>query len=222
MFISTSTLLSKENSKATIPPARPVDIDVDFKMSYFDTKPWIKEFQYIVIVNKAISGNDAQTIKVYQYGQLILASRVSTGRDQYEAKGEHNAKKDSWSVTPTGYYTPSFLDINHKSTAYGGRWSWLKGGTKMPFAIFFNGDIALHQAPKGTESALGKNVSGGCIRLPGDIASDIFTRVQETGGARIPLFKVDGTIIEDSKGNYNYRTDGFSALIIVKNKVQNN
>ena len=36
MFISTSTLLSKENSKATIPPARPVDIDVDFKMSYFD------------------------------------------------------------------------------------------------------------------------------------------------------------------------------------------
>jgi len=215
----TSCLFANEISKKTIPPKRPIDIDVDFKSDYFETKPWVKEFRYVVVVNKAISGNEAQSVKVYEYGELIISGKVSTGRDQFEAKGEHDAKKDSWSVTPTGFYTPSFLDRFHRSSAYGGKWSWLKGGTKMPFAIFFNGDIALHQAPKGTESALGRNVSGGCIRLPFEIASDLFARIQETEGSRIPLFKVDGTVIDDGGGKYNYRTDAFSALIIVKNKV---
>lgn len=199
---------------------RPIDIDVDFQPSYFESRPWIKEFHYVIVINKANTGKDSETIKVYEFGKLIISGPVSTGRDEFEAAGEHHSKRDSWSVTPTGYYTPSFLDKNHKSKAYGGKFSWIIGGVKMPYAIFFNGDIALHQAPRGTESALGKKASGGCIRLTADIASEIFARVAETQGSKIPQFKVDGTIDLDSKGNYAYKSVAFSALIIVKNKIQ--
>jgi hypothetical protein len=219
LSLSMTSLLAQDMSGATVSLTRPVDVDVDFQTSYFESKPWVKEFHYVIVVNKANSGNDAQSIKVYEYGNLIITGKVSTGRDDFEAAGVHNSKRDSWSVTPTGYYTPSFLDKDHKSGAYAGKWSWLVGGVKMPFAVFFNGDIALHQAPKGTESALGKKASGGCIRLPGEIASEIFARIQETQGSRIPKFKVNGTAEVDSKGNYAYSNAGFSALIIVKNKV---
>lgn len=219
LFISTTTISAQEQDGVTVTPTRPIDINVDFQPSYFNSKPWIKEFHYVIVINKANSGADAQTIRVYEYGNLILKDLVSTGRDAFEAAGEHHSLKDSWSVTQTGYYTPSFLDKNHRSSAYG-RWHWLTGGTKMPYAVFFNGGIALHQAPKGTESSLGKKASGGCIRLKEEVASEIFSRVLETDGSRIPKFNVNGTAPTDSKGRYTYTDAKFSTLIIVKNKIE--
>lgn len=211
---------SQDMAGATISANRPVDVEVTFNESTFESQPWTKEFRYVIVVNKATTGSEAQTIKVFEYGQLIRKEKVSTGRDGFERKGEHHSKNDSWTVTPTGYYTPNFLSINHRSSAYGGPFSWLTGGTKMPFAIFFNGGIALHQAPAGTESQLGKKASGGCIRLPGDLASDIFARIQETQGAKNPRFNVDGTAMLDKEGHQLYSTkSGFSALIIVQKKV---
>jgi hypothetical protein len=200
---------------------RPVDVDVDFTADYFQTKPWVNEFHYVIVVNKANEGSEAQTINVYEYGQKIITSKVSTGRDQFERKGEHNSKRDSWTVTPTGFYTPSFLSKDHRSSAYGGIFSKITGGTKMPFAVFFNGDIALHQAPKGTEGDLGEKASGGCIRLSKEVAEEIFNRINEVKSARLPDFKVDGTIALDANGKYGYKKNtGFSALIVVINKIR--
>lgn len=199
---------------------RPADVSAKFEESYFKTQSWMNEFRYIVVVNKANEGKDAQTIKVYEYGQVVRKELVSTGRDQFEKKGEHHSKKDSWSVTPTGYYTPDWLDKDHRSSNYGGIFSKIIGGTKMPFAIFFNGPIALHQAPKGTEGALGTKASGGCIRLPESLAEDLFNRINETIGARVPKFTVEGNPVLDSAGHLLYRSEpGFSALIIVINKI---
>jgi hypothetical protein len=73
---------------------RPVDVDVDFSSEYFQSKPWINEFHYVIVVNKANQGSEAQSINVYEYGQKIITSKVSTGRDQFEKKGEHNSKRD--------------------------------------------------------------------------------------------------------------------------------
>ena len=200
--------------------SRPVEVDVDFTESTFQTSPWVQEFHYVIVVNKANKGREAQTIKVYEFGKLIRETKVSTGRDQFERAGENHSKRDSWTITPTGYYTPTFLSKNHRSSAYGGPFSGIFGGTKMPYAIFFNGDIALHEAPKGTESMLGKKASGGCVRLPSALAPELFERVQSVSGSRIPDFKVDGTIVTDANGNYSYREkSGYSTLIIVKNKI---
>lgn len=218
--LSALTVSAQDMAGATLGTTRPVDVDVTFTTKTFETQPWTKEFRYVVVVNKANTGKDAQTIKVFEYGQLIREEKISTGRDEFERKGEHHSKADSWTVTPTGYYTPTFLSKDHRSSAYGGRFSWLTGGTKMPFAIFFNGGIALHEAPKGTEGMLGKKASGGCVRLPSSLASDLFYRIQETEGAKNPRFNVNGTAMLDAQGNQMYATkSAFSALIVVQNKV---
>lgn len=219
-FIIIAVVAQAEDAGVITTLDRPVDVNAKFEESYFKTQSWINEFRYVVVVNKADSGKDAQTIKVYEYSQLIRKEFVSTGRDQFEKKGEHHSKKDSWSVTPTGFYTPDWLDKDHRSSSYGGVFSKIIGGTKMPFAIFFNGPIALHQAPKGTEGALGTKASGGCIRLPESLAGDLFERIKETNGARIPRFSVEGKPVLDSAGHLLYRDEpGFSALIIVINKI---
>jgi hypothetical protein len=127
LSLSSTCLLAQDMEGASTSISRPKDIDVDFQTSYFESNPWIKEFHYVIVINKAKTGKDSQTIKVYEYEKLIISSRVSTGRDQFETAGEHHSKKDSWSVTPTGYYTPSYLDKNHKSAEYGGRWSKIFG-----------------------------------------------------------------------------------------------
>lgn len=210
---------SQDMAGATVSASRPVDVDVAFNVSTFETKPWTKEFRYVVVVNKANTGKDAQTVKVYEYGKIIRTEKVSTGRDAFERAGQNHSKRDSWTVTPTGYYTPDFLSKDHRSSAYGGRFSWLVGGTKMPYAIFFNGGIALHEVPKGNESMLGKKASGGCIRLPVSLASDLFYRIQETDGAKNPRFNVDGTPKLDQDGQQLYGKKGFSALVVVENII---
>ena len=215
-----ASLFAQDMEGSTQSTSRPVDVDVVFTEDTFNTQPWTKEFRYVIVVNKANTGKEAQTVKVYEYGVKIRQEKVSTGRDGFERKGENHAKNDSWTVTPTGYYTPTWLSKDHRSSAYGGRFSWLTGGTKMPFAIFFNGGIALHEAPKGTEGMLGKKASGGCVRLPSSLAGDLFMRVQETQGAKNPRFNVDGTAMLDSSGQQMYATKpGYGTLIIVQNKV---
>ncbi len=218
--IAVSANVAFSQDEGIVSDGRPVDVDVSFDQSTFESQPWTKEFRYVIVVNKATKGKEAQTVKLYEYGQLINTQKVSTGRDQFERKGQNHSKRDSWTVTPTGYYTPTFISKLHKSSAYGGKWSWLTGGTKMPFAIFFNGGIALHERPNGTQGSLGSKASGGCIRLPQGFAEDLFMRVQETSGARNPRFTVEGTAMLDEAGNQRYGTkEAYSTLIVVQNKV---
>jgi lipoprotein-anchoring transpeptidase ErfK/SrfK len=219
--LSTVSEVFAQDAGATVSPTRPIDVPVNFALTDLEV-PWIKEFRYLILVNKANQGPSAQTLKIFEYGKLIITEKISTGRDAFEKKGEHHSKADSWTVTPTGYYTPSWLSIDHRSSAYGGRFSRILGGTKMPFAIFFNGGIALHEAPKGTESMLGKKASGGCVRLPNSLASDLFSRVQETEGAKNPRFTVEGLPMKDEQNQQVYSAKpGFSALIVVQNTVEN-
>lgn len=215
--MATSVLAQDLEVNAT--PIRPLEVTTNFEETYFADKPWVSEFRYVVVVNKATKGKEAQTIKVYENGQLIRQEKVSTGRDGFEKKGEHHSKRDSWSITPTGYYTPTWLSKDHRSSAYGGIFSSIIGGTKMPFAIFFNGDIALHEAPKGTERELGTKASGGCVRLPKSLSADLFQRIEETSGVKNPRFTAAGEAMLDEAGRQLYANNpGYSALIIVLSK----
>jgi len=207
-----------DNAGATYSKKRPVDVDVNWSESQFETKPWIKEFRYVIVVNKANKGSDKQTLRLYEYGQLIKTTKVSTGRDQFERKGSHGSTADAWTVTPTGYYTPQWLSRNHKSNAYKHKWSWLTGGAKMPNAIFFNGGIAFHSATSHANE-LGSRASGGCVRLPHEFSGELFDRISYTSGSRIPKFTVNGEQALDKDGNPTYKEDGYSALIIVQNVI---
>lgn len=219
-LIFASTAFAQDLEGATISSTRPVDVDVDFQESYFQTKSWINEFRYVAVVNKATKGKEAQTVKLYEYGSLITQEKVSTGRDKFEKKGTNGSKADAWTVTPTGYYTPTWITKLHKSSQYSGKFSWLTGGARMPYAVFFNGGIAFHEVAPKAASGLGKPGSGGCIRLPESMAADLFYRVQESSGVKNPRFTVTGQPILDKDGKQLYATkSGYSMLVIVINKV---
>lgn len=98
-----------------------------------------------------------QTMEVYREGQLIYTWLVSTAK---EGK-----------VTPIGNYAPEFLSRHHKSRKY--------NNAPMPFAIFYDGDYAIH----GTDqiSRLGKPASHGCVRLDPKNAEILFDIVKASG-----------------------------------------
>lgn len=200
-----------------------------FSLDQVHEKPWIRDFRYIVVVNKAERGPTAQTMRVYENGYLIINTKISTGREGFELKRKTQACTGAppasyWSNTPTGYYTPKFLSRDHESS------SW---DSDMPFAVFFDVEngLALHQVYPKYAKYLGSRASGGCIRQPEGTAEDLFTRIERTEGSSTPLVNKDGTPVLDAEGKIVYATSqiwvnpknqkvkkfkNYSALIIVE------
>jgi lipoprotein-anchoring transpeptidase ErfK/SrfK len=108
-----------------------------------------------------------QTMKVYHEGRLLYTWIVSTAK--------------AGKVTPTGTYTPEFLSRHHKSRKY--------NNAPMPFAIFYDGDYAIH----GTDHIedLGRPASRGCVRLHPDNAEILFEMVKAEGmdNMRVEIFQ---------------------------------
>ncbi len=98
-----------------------------------------------------------QTMKVYHEGRLLFTWPVSTAK--------------AGKVTPTGNYHPEVLSRHHRSKRY--------NNAPMPFAIFYDGDFAIH----GTDqiSHLGKPASHGCVRLDPHNAEILFEMVKWEG-----------------------------------------
>lgn len=84
---------------------------------------------------------------------------VSTGRAGYP--------------TPTGQYRPFMLSPDHRSSLY--------DDAPMPWAVFFNRNIAIH----GTYeiASLGRPASHGCVRLHPDHARALYDMVKAAGHA---------------------------------------
>lgn len=282
------------------PPPRPEETAVTFSESDFESKAWLRDYEFVVVVNKAESGSEAQTVKIYRRGQLVdmneiyqhvsrlnadaiqqasmmsinntdrksieetnkrisdrryhladLAKRtinntmfkISTGRDAFEPKGTNHSQRDSWTITPTGYYPVQYLTPKHKSEAYSsvgcdslvarffGALFKKEYCTYMEFAMFFNGGIAMHKALPGTEKKLGQKASGGCVRMPGAVAEYLFSTIGATQMAnltKIPMVNRDGSpqMEEGEQVRYIYKLKSvwgqnnvWSALVIVKNEV---
>ncbi|WP_417206124.1 L,D-transpeptidase [Antarctobacter sp.] len=98
-----------------------------------------------------------QTMTVIYNGQVAYRWPVSTAR---------NGK-----YTPRGQWNAYWLSKHHRSSIY--------NNAPMPFAIFFNGDYAIH----GTDqiSRLGRPASAGCVRLHPEHAAVLFKLTQEVG-----------------------------------------
>ncbi|MFW2542972.1 L,D-transpeptidase [Primorskyibacter sp. 2E107] len=99
----------------------------------------------------------AQTMTVLYNGEVAYRWPVST------------ARKGKW--TPRGTWSAKWLSKHHKSSLY--------NNAPMPFAIFFNGNYAIH----GTNqvSRLGSPASAGCVRLHPDHAARLFELTQRVG-----------------------------------------
>jgi lipoprotein-anchoring transpeptidase ErfK/SrfK len=100
----------------------------------------------------------SQTMKVYHEGRHIFTWMVSTAKPG--------------KVTPTGVYVGAeALSKNHRSRLY--------NNAPMPFAIFYDGNYAIH----GTDQVkrLGQPASHGCVRLDPKNAAILFRMVKAEG-----------------------------------------
>lgn len=117
-----------------------------------------------VLVRVSIS---RQAMEVWHEGRKIYDWPVSTARPG--------------KVTPTGTWTGAqWLSRNHRSSLY--------NGAPMPFAIFFNGNYAIH----GTDQIkkLGRPASAGCVRLHPDHARVLFDMVRHEGKDNLKVIVV--------------------------------
>lgn len=99
-----------------------------------------------------------QMMEVFHEGRKIYEWPVSTAR-----RGK---------ITPTGTWNGAqWLSKNHRSSLY--------NGAPMPYAIFFNGNYAIH----GTDQIrkLGRPASAGCVRLHPSNAKILFNMVRDEG-----------------------------------------
>lgn len=110
---------------------------------------------------------ESQTMHVYIDGQLRYEWPVSTAR--------------AGKYTPRGEWSPQWLSRWHRSSLY--------GNAPMPFAIFYDGDYAIHATE--SISRLGRPASAGCVRLHPDNASLLFAMVQEQGMENMRVVVVD-------------------------------
>lgn len=99
-----------------------------------------------------------QMMEVWHEGRKLFEWPVSTAR-----RGK---------VTPIGQWKGAqYLSRNHRSSLY--------NNAPMPYAIFFNGNYAIH----GTDQVrkLGRPASAGCVRLAPANAKILFNMVRAEG-----------------------------------------
>ena len=114
----------------------------------------------VIIVNESDRTEinpEGQTAKLYHFGELKGIFNVSTGSRKIKTTTDG---REYMAITREGFFRPK--------RAYTDYYSYTFFGSTMPYAVFFNGGIALH----GTTalSKLGQRDSGGCVRLdPKDI-----------------------------------------------------
>ena len=175
---------------------------------------WINEFDVVIVINKSDKGSTAQSLRLYKKGQLTLTTKVSTGREHFEKQKKwfwsHGPKNSYFSSTDIGYYTPEYLDRLHKSQLW---------GSIMPWAVFFNEGVAIHQAPKGTEDMLGSRASGGCVRTSPEAAPVIYQTVEQAGKGDIPMFSRTGDVVFNMADGQPTRRVGYRTLVIVEDVV---
>ncbi len=218
VFISQGTFaqnIDHDQDSTVIPAdfvARP------FAESDLKEQAWMKEFTNVIVINKANSGSDKQTLRLYSNGKLKEITRVSSGRENFEKgcapgqepKKNHCSQHAYWSQTPTGYFDIDDLVENYFSNLW---------QTWMPYAVFFEAGIATHQAPGGTEGNLGSRASGGCIRLHPSMAPVIYTLVKNAGKGLVPKFGRNGEVLKTPQGDV-IRWQGYKSLVIVHNTIK--
>jgi lipoprotein-anchoring transpeptidase ErfK/SrfK len=108
------------------------------------------------------------------HADIVVQVDKSSQRMSVSVNGQH---RYTWSIstgiygTPSGTFRPQALSRNHNSSLY--------HNAPMPYAIFYDGNFAIHGTPH--VSQLGGPASRGCVRLHPSNAAILFSLVQKEG-----------------------------------------
>lgn len=196
--------------------------------AYFRGELAINQFTNVVVVNKAAYGETAQTARLYVNRQLLLTTKVSTGREDVELinpfKGifrkifqTKGTSESHWRHTLRGFYAITrVMDENYKSG---------ESKVQMPYAMFFDDThgLALHQVPPdlaGGEAAgiaaLGKRASSGCVRVNKDEVIQIRNAVLAADKGEVPVIDSrTGQQVLDKYGRPQTKS-GWKTIVIVE------
>lgn len=196
--------------------------------AYFQGQTPLSQYTNVIVINKAAKGPQAQTLRLYTNRQLILETKVSTGKEDVEyigvmkgiirriGKGK-GTTQSHWRHTTRGFYTIKRVE----------NYDYRSGENKfhMPYAMFFNDKrgLAIHQVPPDLnggeiagERALGHRASGGCVRVHKQVVLDIHNAVTGTGRGSIPVLDTrTGEPKLDGNGNMVYE-NGYKTIVIVE------
>ena len=119
---------------------------------------------------RALVAISEQRMTVEVNGEDLYSWPVSTARAGKE--------------TPLGEYGVEWLSAKHRSSLY--------NNALMPWAIFYDGDYAIH----GTNqiSKLGSPASAGCVRLHPDNAKKLFRMVTKHGYDSLQVVITDSSL----------------------------
>ncbi|WP_374076122.1 L,D-transpeptidase [Bdellovibrio bacteriovorus] len=191
--------------------------------AYFRGDTFLNEYTNVIVINKAAN---KQTLRLYTNRQLMLSTKVSTGREDVEhigaVRGVFNkifkgTTQSHWRHTTRGFYTIKRVEgYNYRS-----------GESKfhMPYAMFFNDrrGLAVHQVPPDLsggeaagEYALGSRASSGCVRVHKNYIQQIHTAVLAADKGQIPVLSTKtGQAQLDEYGRVRYER-GYKTIVIVE------
>ncbi|KYG68793.1 hypothetical protein AZI87_06070 [Bdellovibrio bacteriovorus] len=194
--------------------------------AYFRGETYLNQYTNVIVINKAASGPMAQSLRLYTNRQLMLKTKVSTGREDLEyitpIRGVINkifkgSTESHWRHTTRGFYTIKRVEnANYRSG---------ESKFKMPYAMFFNEKrgLAVHQVPpdlSGGEAAgeamLGKRASSGCVRVHKNHIYTIYSSVLAADKGQVPVLDTrSGRPLVDKYGEVRYER-GYKTIVIVE------
>lgn len=196
------------------------------EQAYFQGETYLNEYVNVIVINKAASGPTAQTLRLYTNRQLMLKTKVSTGREDVEfispVRGLFNklfkgTTESHWRHTTRGFYTVKRVE--------GASYRSGESKFKMPYAMFFNDSrgLAVHQVPPDLssgewagEQALGSRASSGCVRVHKNYIQQIHTAVVDADKGQIPVLDTrTGQPKLDEYGRVRYDR-GYRTIVIVE------
>jgi lipoprotein-anchoring transpeptidase ErfK/SrfK len=177
-------------------------------------------FDVVLYVSKSAEGPWAQHMFVFHRadnGLLVYEQNfpVSTGREQHEKY---------FTSTPTGIFEldPDRFEPMH----YSHTWH----GAPMAWAMFLDYThnfrqvgIALHSAGEHIAD-LGQRASGGCVRLPPEMADALYHRFQSQERGPVPVLTFDqtrgstsvaGDMVRDTQGRPVMKS-GYKVLLLIQ------
>lgn len=198
------------------------------EQSYLQNQSPLNGFNTVIVINKAATGPQAQTLRLYTQGRLVMVTKVSTGRedleyvtpDQAEARREagKGALESHWRHTTRGFFPLQRIE--------GADYESHENNYHMPYAMFFNEQhgLAVHQVPPdldGGEAAgeaqLGHRASSGCVRVHKDFIQIIHSAVTDAGIAVVPVLDIKtGQPRVQLEATSPTHRRGYSTIVVVE------